>query len=312
MTAAPIELREARALALSHLDMHPGETVGSDLEPAEVGIVGDAAHADGGDSYHLGKDQLSASASYSVKESVRDGKPDIYAAAMDIGQFSRGPGNLRHFSLWLVSHCKLKTVWTLGIREVIYSPDGSTVKRWDRLGKRSSGDVSHTWHTHVSWFRDAHGAGAVTMVREYLYEIGVLDRPAPEVEEEPQMYNFEVPLTFAFDDTGTLVDRGSVLAIPCEPAGIGGAWADKGLFISLGTDFAVNDDLTIKGAKVRVAVHDGSGWTVQTVDVLPGARTKVSVPAAKSDAAYTVSVGRVMAVASDTFVPPVGGLITIV
>lgn len=40
MTTAPPGLLEARALLLAHLDMHPGQTVSADLDPAEVGIVG--------------------------------------------------------------------------------------------------------------------------------------------------------------------------------------------------------------------------------------------------------------------------------
>jgi hypothetical protein len=40
---------------------------------------------------------------------------------------------------------------------MIYTPDGKTVARWDRLGKRSTGDSSHLWHTHLSFFRDSEG-----------------------------------------------------------------------------------------------------------------------------------------------------------
>ncbi|WP_037684611.1 hypothetical protein, partial [Streptomyces griseus] len=66
---------------------------------------------------------------------------------------------------------------TRDIREIIYSPDGQTVKRWDRLGKRSTGDSSHLWHTHFSFFRDSIKAGRdlTPLFRRYLTSIGLIE-----------------------------------------------------------------------------------------------------------------------------------------
>ena len=66
------------------------------------------------------------------------------------------------------------------LREIIYSPDGKVVRRWDRLGKRSSGDDSHLWHTHFSFFRDSTKADRdqTPLFRRYLTGIG-LSRKAP-------------------------------------------------------------------------------------------------------------------------------------
>ncbi|MEK8110074.1 hypothetical protein NKG94_48450 [Micromonospora sp. M12] len=63
------------------------------------------------------------------------------------------------------------------IREIIYSANGTTVKRWDRLGERTSGDSSHRWHTHFSFFRDAIKAGRDQrpLFRRYLGTIGLLE-----------------------------------------------------------------------------------------------------------------------------------------
>jgi hypothetical protein len=175
-TYAPDSIQDARRLLLVHL---PG------LTSAEVGIVGDTAHAEGGDSYHLGKGQIRARNGrdrYSVDESPRDqrGLSDA-ASGLDIGTFDVTVRGKRHtlasFSIWLVAQCKAGTPDTRDIREVIYSPDGSTVRRWDRLGIRSSGDSSHQWHTHISYFRDSESRDKTGLFRRYLTEIGLLEDP---------------------------------------------------------------------------------------------------------------------------------------
>lgn len=165
MSFAPQSLLDARAVFRAE----------TDLQPVELGIVGDAAHADGGDSYHLGKDQLKSNASYSKTESSRDRNPTNAASALDIGKFTvtyNGTTHtLRSFSRWLVAECEANAPDTLWIREVIYSPDGSTVDRWDRLGRRSTGDSSHLMHTHVSGFRDSENADRAAIFRRYFTTI---------------------------------------------------------------------------------------------------------------------------------------------
>lgn len=169
MTYAPAELLTARALLIETV---PG--LGGD----EVGIVGDTAHAATGSSYHLGKNQLAAD-SYSIVESSRDrnGLTDA-ASALDIGEFSFSAGgrthNLRTFSAWLVAECKAGGEGTADIREVIHSTDGRTVKRWDRLGRRSTGDSSHRWHTHISYFRDSEKRDKTALFERYLAETGLI------------------------------------------------------------------------------------------------------------------------------------------
>ncbi|MCW6003847.1 hypothetical protein K1W54_04520 [Micromonospora sp. CPCC 205371] len=183
MTVAKPRLLEARRLLLDHLDMHPGRTVDADLDPAEVGIVGGPSHVRSGTSYHLGKDQLILSRRpYSVVESVRDQRGlNNDASAIDIGWFRlttrRGTFDLRHFSRWLVDLCKAGDPDTADIREVIYSLDGKTVRRWDDLGIRSAGDDSHLTHTHGSIYRDADGSCMVRLVTRYLRHIGLLPDP---------------------------------------------------------------------------------------------------------------------------------------
>lgn len=181
MTVAKPKLLEARRLLLDHLDIHPGVTVGADLDPAEVGINGGPAHVADGTSYHLGKDHLILSKRpYSVYEARRDERGlDNYSSAIDIGEFQittrRGTYDLRHFSAWLVNLCRAGDADTHDIREVIYSLDGRTVRRWDDLGIRTSGDSSHTFHTHASIYRDADGACMVRLATRYLQHIGLLE-----------------------------------------------------------------------------------------------------------------------------------------
>ncbi|MGW2623825.1 hypothetical protein [Micromonospora taraxaci] len=186
MTRAPANLLAVRSLLLTHLDNAPGP---DDLDPAEVGIVGDPSHRGG---YHCGSDRVVPN-DYSVVESPRDRAGlTLDASALDIGQFdvrSGGRSNtLPSFSVWCVAQCAANAADTRDIREIIYSPDGSTVKRWDRLGKRATGDSSHRWHTHFSFFRDAIKAGRDQrpLFRRYLSSIGLLE----DDDMTPQEHNW--------------------------------------------------------------------------------------------------------------------------
>ncbi|MET8366611.1 hypothetical protein ABZU53_23900 [Micromonospora sp. NPDC005194] len=178
MTRAPANLFAVRSLLLTHLNVDPNTVRDADLEPAEVGIVGDAAHRGG---YHCGSDRVVTN-DYSVVESSRDRNGlTLDAAALDVGGFEVRSGGRTHtlpsFSLWCVGQCTANAADTRDIREIIYSPDGTTVKRWDRLGKRTSGDSSHRWHTHFSFFRDVIKAGRDQrpLFRRYLSSIGLLE-----------------------------------------------------------------------------------------------------------------------------------------
>ncbi|MFI7069542.1 peptidoglycan-binding protein [Micromonospora sediminicola] len=174
MTAAPKNLLAVRTLLLENLP----------LAPLAVGIVGDSRHRGG---YHCGSDRT-VSGDYSVTESSRDRAGlSQYASALDVGQFYQGGHNLRTFSLWLVVECAAGAPDTLDIREVIYSPDGRSVKRWDRERRRSSGDSSHLAHTHVSFYRDATKSGRdlTPLFRRYLAHVAGKPKPAPAPKPTP-------------------------------------------------------------------------------------------------------------------------------
>ncbi|MEU4472974.1 hypothetical protein [Micromonospora sp. NPDC023888] len=189
MTRAPSNLLAVRSLLLTHLNIDPNTDRAADLEPAEVGIVGDPAHRGG---YHCGSDRVDSD-DYSVAESPRDKAGlTLDAAALDVGGFEVRSGGRTHtlasFSLWCVGQCAANAADTRDIREIIYSTDGSTVKRWDRLGKRTTGDSSHRWHTHFSFFRDATKAGRDqrSLFRRYLSSIGLLE----EIDMTPEEHTW--------------------------------------------------------------------------------------------------------------------------
>lgn len=153
-----------------------------------LGIVGDDNHAQTGSSYHLGKSALRPD-SYTIVESSRDRNGLTEAAsALDFGWWQRTVGgrvhNLRTYSTWLVAQCKAGTPDTADLREVIYSPDGVVVKRWDRLGVRDTGDNTHLTHTHHSWFRDSEKHDKTALFRRYFTEIGLIQEDLVTTQAE--------------------------------------------------------------------------------------------------------------------------------
>ncbi|MEU4772975.1 hypothetical protein [Micromonospora sp. NPDC023644] len=211
MTRAPENLLAVRRLLLAHLNIDEDTVRSQDLEPAEVGIVGDPAHRGG---YHCGSDRV-VSGDYSVVESPRDrtGLTE-FASALDVGDFSVSVRGKRHtlatFSMWLVAQCKAGADDTRDIREVIYSPDGQVVRRWDRLGRRSSGDSSHRWHTHISYHRDAIKAGRdqTALFRRYLIHIGVLSAPQTAPQEDDMLTEADANVVWAAKAAEYVDERG--------------------------------------------------------------------------------------------------------
>jgi hypothetical protein len=241
MTVAPRNLLDVRSLLLAHL---PG------LSPAAVGIVGDANHRGG---YHCGSDRVVAN-DYSVVESSRDSSGlTLNASALDVGQFTIRSGgrthDLRTFSVWCAEQCAAGAAGTKDIREIIYSPDGKVVRRWDRLGRRSTGDSSHLWHTHFSFFRDSTKAGRdqTPLFRRYLTTIGVI---APEddmsAKAEQQIHSVFTGMFNGGSSMGRLVD----------PDGTGPANASNSLVAKL--DYLLN---RIDAVNAGVTTLLSKDWT---------------------------------------------------
>jgi hypothetical protein len=137
-----------------------------------LGIVGDASHIGKGVSYHLGRDQLLAGA-YSAR-TVRDlaGLSNA-ASAIDLGRIDGSLAKLQDFSKWLVAAARANDPGTVDMREIIYSPDGATVLRWDRergyasLPRTGEADNSHLIHTHISYYRDSEFRDKVAVFAVY-------------------------------------------------------------------------------------------------------------------------------------------------
>ena len=127
-----------------------------------LGIVGDTAHATTGVSYHLGRDQLDPTA-YSRRTPRDAAGLSLAASAIDLGRLDGSYDRLRAFSRWLVSRARDNAPGTSDMREIIYTPDGRTVLRWDRergansAPRTGEASDSHLFHTHISWYRDAEG-----------------------------------------------------------------------------------------------------------------------------------------------------------
>lgn len=155
MTYAPQRLLDLRAY------MRPL----TGLPDNELGITPDPNH-DGG--YHCGWDDRrivnGVLKDYAWQESSRDWNHKTNAArAFDVGTFPL----LRELSLWMVNECENNAPDTQDIREIIYSPDGIEVLRWDRLRRHTGGDSSHTKHTHFDWFADAEYRDKISPFRRF-------------------------------------------------------------------------------------------------------------------------------------------------
>ena len=173
MSYAPATLLELRA----YLQSKTG------LSPVSLGIVGNTAHVRG---YHLGKDRIFSLSGigwsdYSVRLTRDKNGLTNAASAMDIGNFTK----LRSLSMWLVRQCQLNAPGTQDIREIIYSPDGITVLRYDRARGYNSAprtgeaDNSHRTHTHISWYRDSQNRGKVDLFKRY-FNPGYWGRDIPD------------------------------------------------------------------------------------------------------------------------------------
>lgn len=150
-----------------------------DLDNAEVGIVGGPGHVAQGTSYHLGKDQLILSKNpYSARTARDRAGLSNAASALDIDD---DLDELRELSDWLVTECRAGAPDTLDIREIIFSPDGVHVFRWDRERGQTSlpvpdNDLSHRSHTHVSYYRDSEFRDKAGLYKRF-FEGGAMTQP---------------------------------------------------------------------------------------------------------------------------------------
>ena len=159
-TAAPV-LKHLRYQVLVPVEL---EMTGKNLQ-SNFSIQRSCGSSRSLDSYHMSIPQLRECGSrnpYSLRtvrdRSVLTTDDEQYACGIDIKFPAR---KLQAFSNALVELVQTDPEYGRDVREIVYSPDGKTVLRWDaergmdsepRVGE---GDDSHLWHTHVSQYRDA-------------------------------------------------------------------------------------------------------------------------------------------------------------
>lgn len=137
-----------------------------------LGIVGDSAHQAKGVSYHLGVGDLLAGA-YSAQTARDKAGLTNAASAIDLGRLDGSLVKLRAFSRWLVLQAQANVPGSGDIREIIYSPDGVVVLRWDRergyasAARPGEADTSHLSHTHISFYRDSEQRAKVGLFGPY-------------------------------------------------------------------------------------------------------------------------------------------------
>lgn len=139
-----------------------------------LGVVGDTAHLARGTSYHLGQSQLQPGAYSAIVPRDREPHLTEAASAIDLGKVGGTIQGLQKLSIWLARECASKAADTLDIREVIWSPDGTKVSRWDREGiPPTTGSSSHLTHTHISYYRDSETRDKRALFRRYFEEAEV-------------------------------------------------------------------------------------------------------------------------------------------
>lgn len=120
------------------------------------------------------------------------------ASAFDFGG---GFARFHEFSNWLVGRCVARDPRAGDIREVIYTPDGSVVRRWDATGRQpNSGDSTHLSHTHISFFRDSNGRrdrmdNFLGLLKEFFE--GITQPPAQQEDDDmgASFGPLEIPVT---------------------------------------------------------------------------------------------------------------------
>jgi hypothetical protein len=143
------------------------------VDPVEVGIKGDVAHAIRG-GYHISGNDIAATGRFNEDFSTKRARdhflPNSNASAVDIGDNWPNGGRaawLRFNNLVLfdlVNHpAELTTV-----RAINCSTDGSNRKRYDRANA-SDGVINSTdtvtIHTHLEWWRDTVGHRSADLAR---------------------------------------------------------------------------------------------------------------------------------------------------
>ena len=175
------------------------------------GIVGDARHTGG---YHLGRDRLFSStgkgwSDYSLQlQRDKNGLTNA-ASAMDFGKLGGSLTKLQHFSRWLVDKCKADPKARYLVREFIYTPNGQLpIHRYSGPDNKvytgpGSGDNTHLWHSHLSFYRDTEYKDKTWLLNEYFAQFATPPDTSTGDDMGVPLYLSATKDSNPFDDFGT-------------------------------------------------------------------------------------------------------------
>lgn len=217
-----------------------------------------------------------------------------------------------------------------------------------QAGTRTNANRTHEWHGHGDWPRyyvddaantESANRAARAMVSVWLGQshdawlrqelLGayapkpplpplptrppVLPTPTPDEDDTMITANHRLPVAYGYDADGMVTDPAAIVSIGLPPAGQPThGWGKNYVkpFLSIAADHVP------AGTRIRVAIHNGDGWTVNIIDVKPdqGGRVNIPVPdpAPKKETGWNITIGRVTPPKPETGEPPApAGSITI-
>jgi len=175
-----------------------------------LGVIGDTGHVAKGVSYHLGKAELTADA-YSIQNARDKAGLTNAASAIDLGKLNGSLVNLRAFSAWLVARCLADPAARHDVREIIYSPEGTTVQRYSGIDNKihtgpGNGDLTHRTHTHISFFRDSEQRDKVFLFQPF-FQAGWGPDVSPQIRAvDPTAFRVAAAIRRTGHDFGSLID----------------------------------------------------------------------------------------------------------
>lgn len=185
MTNAPSDL-------LNHRHDIMGVTGFTD--PAEVGIVGDAAHAAHG-GYHMGEPEVYPGSDYSTSLQRDRNGLSTSASAVDYGDDWPHGGRAAwlRFNNALAAALKANTPELAAVRAINYSPDGTTKKRIDRQNGWHDESTSDTVtvHTHAEFYRDTEGNRTTTL--NYITKLAQQAITGGSMTTGDDVWNYKIP-----------------------------------------------------------------------------------------------------------------------
>lgn len=252
---------------------------------ANGGIVGDKNHTGG---YHLGKDRIFSSTGkgwndYSVQYQRDKAGLTNASAGFDLSWPTSNKTTLQHFSRWLVERCKTDARYRKLFREIIYSPNGQLpIHRYSGVDNKvytgpGSGDNTHLWHTHVSFWRDTESLAKAWIIDEYKKAI---QPPDTGTDMGVKVYLPATKDANIYDDFGTAKLNSGRLTRVSDGVAVP---------LAAGTNLGVVQKATVDGKAHVCLNHAGESHVVPMANVT---YTPLTVPPLDCDAEVKAAVDK--------------------